>query len=426
MFAGGFTLEAAEAVGAGDGDLDERDVLDLARAAGRKVAGRAGARPLPQLETVRQYAQERLEESGDEREARRRHLAFYVALAQRARPELVGPTQGAWLARFDLERDNLLAAHAWFDRDEADAQLGLVLVQSIRLYWLNRGLLGLGHRVTVEALARPAAKARTSTRGQAAFTAGQLSFFIGRYEQTLEYLGESLSIARETGDTDAVARALTLLGVACLGQEDLATARGYLEEALALARTLGDQVRVASTLNAMAELQRTDGALDKAQALYEESLSIRRKLGDRDAVAIDLLNLTVVAIGRGLGEDARRSLQQAHALAIELGSKKLGQAVLDATAGLCAFLRHNERAARFHGASTALMERMGLQREPAVMAFLRPLTAQVREALGPDAYAAAENEGRTIDHDAALAEAGAWLAGAKDEVRLAGGAASDR
>jgi len=72
------------------------------------------------------------------------------------------------------------------------------------------------------------------------------------------------------------------------------------------------------------------------------------------------------------------------------------------------------------------MERMGLQREPAVTAFLRPLMAQVSGALSPDAYAAAENEGRTLDQDAAIAEAGAWLAGAKDTVRLAGGAASDR
>ena len=410
VFAGGFTLEAAEAVGIGRG-LDEIEVVETLVKLVEKSLVVLERDHYRLLETVRQYAMARLADSADESDSRNRHLAYYVALAEGARPELAGRAQGAWLARFDVELDNFLAAHAWCARPEVDAALGLRWVEAFRLYWLNRGMLELGHRVTVEALDRPAAKARTKMRGMAAFVAGQLSFFTGRHEEALAHLGESLAIAREFGDENAIRRSLTLLGVVCLGREDLAMARQHLEEALELARGLGDSVGLASTLNAVAELRRTEGQLDKAEALYEESLSVRRMLGDRDAIAIDLLNLSVVAIGRGHGERARSTLREAHAIAVELGSRKLGQAVLDAATGLCTFVGEPERAARFAGASLTEMERMGLQREPSVAAFVQPFLAQAQQALGEAAFAAAEAAGRKLDHHAAAAEAGAWLAG---------------
>jgi predicted ATPase/class 3 adenylate cyclase len=409
VFAGGFTLEAAESVAAGDG-VDEADVLDTLIQLVEKSLVVLERDHYRQLETVRQYAQGRLAQAGGESDVRTRHLSYYVALAEKARPELVGPAQGAWLTRFDFERENFLAAHAWCDHAADGADLGLRLVHAIRLYWLNRGLLALGHRVTVDALARPGAQVRTLVRSRAAYIAGQLSFFIGRYDEALAYLGESAAISRELGDKDGIARALTLLGVACLGHDDLATAREHLEEALALSRELGEKVRLAGTLNAVAELRRTEGKLDAAEQLYEESLSIRRELGDRDAIAIDLLNLTVISIGRGLAERARDTLYEAFAIATELDSKKLGQAVLDACAGLCAFERQATRAARFYGASAAQMERMGLQREPAVDAFLTPLIAQARDDAGETEFVVALDGGRALAYEDAMAEARAWLA----------------
>jgi predicted ATPase/class 3 adenylate cyclase len=404
VFAGGFTLEAAEFVASGDSDvlhtliqLVDKSLVLLERDHYR------------QLETVRQYAQAKLAQAGGEADVRSRHLAYYVALAERARPELVGPAQGAWLARFDFERENFLAAHAWCDRAADSGELGLRLVHAIRLYWLNRGLLALGHRMTVEALARPGAQARTLTRGRAAYIAGQLSFFIGHYDEALVYLEESAAIAREHGDKDEIARALTLLGVACIGREDLATARKHLDEALVLAREVGEKVRLAMVLNAIAELYRTEGNLEAAELSYQESLQVRRELGDRDGIAIDLLNLTVIAINRGLAERASNMLREAYAIATELGSKKLGQAALDACAGLCAFQDDPANAARFYGASEAQMERMGLKREPAVQLFLAPLMARAREALGEAAFARVLEEGRALAFDDAMAQTRAWL-----------------
>jgi predicted ATPase len=173
VFAGGWTLEAAEAVGA-DGDVETADVLDLLTNLVEKSLAtlEAEGERYRLLETVREYAQERLDEAGERGQACARHLAFYVDLAEKAMPELLGPTQAAWVGRLDLERENLIAAHAWCDRAKDGAQLGLRLVHSAKRYWLNRGLLGLRHRLTVEALARPGAQERSLARCQALFSAG--------------------------------------------------------------------------------------------------------------------------------------------------------------------------------------------------------------------------------------------------------------
>src|SRR5262249_34326568 len=109
------------------------------------------------LDTVRHYAHERLEETSFGNGIRTRHLDFYVQFAEKARGELVGPHQGGWLDRLDRERENLLVAHAWCDRAANGAELGLRLMYSIRFYMLSRGLLALGERLNLEALARPEA-----------------------------------------------------------------------------------------------------------------------------------------------------------------------------------------------------------------------------------------------------------------------------
>ncbi len=134
-------------------------------------------------------------DSGEEEDARTRHLAFYLRFAEKARPELAGPEQGAWLARLDLERENLLAAHAWCDRANTGAETGVRLVHAVKPYWFNRGLLGLGHRTTVGALARAGAQARGLARCVVLADAGQFCMFMGSYREAVGHLVESLAIA---------------------------------------------------------------------------------------------------------------------------------------------------------------------------------------------------------------------------------------
>ena len=137
---------------------------------------------------------------------------------------------------------------------------------------------------------------------------------------------------------------------------------------------------------------------------------MRRGLEDRDGVAIDLLNLTVTSIARGLAEPAREKLREAHLIANELGSKKLAQAVLDAATGLAASVGQMDLAARWYGASSAQMMEIGMQREPAVESFLSPCVARAREALGDAGFASSQREGSLLSLDQAMAAVGAWLA----------------
>jgi predicted ATPase len=403
VFAGGWTLEAAEAVAAA-GDVNESDVLDLLTRLVEKslvVMEPTGGR-YRLLDTVREYAQQRLEESGEGDAAYHRHLAFYLAFAEKARPELVGAQQGAWLALLDIEHENLLAAHA-----RAGGEAGLRLVYAVSTYWLNRGLLGLGHRVMVEALVR--ARDPSPARCRALFDAGNLCCFMARYEEAQEYLGESLAIARETADRRMVAMVLQPLGLASMGQGKLEAARGYLEEALALARELGDKRELAAALNAAAQLARLQGKLDAAEPLYGDVVALARELEDRESIAIGLLNLAMVSVGRGVVDRARSMLLEVIAIAEETGSKPVGQSVLEVSAGLAASLEEWACAARFYYFAEAQMGETGLHRDPADEAFLAPLMEKTRKALGAAAFAEAQRGGRTLSYEDTLADVREWL-----------------
>ena len=292
-------------------------------------------------------------------EIRTRHLAFFVALAERARPELVGPEQRQWLARLGLEWENLLAAHAWCDRAEQGAESGVRLVYAVKPYWFNRGLLSLGHRLTVEALEREGAQGRNLARCRVLADAGQYCSFMGRYREAQAHLAESLAIAREIEDTRMIARVLQPLGMASLGQGDVAAARGYLQEALALARKLGDKRELAGAINALAQLHRIQGDLEAAEPLYDQVVALARELGDREIIAVGLLNLAMASLGRGANDRARTVLLEALAIAEEIGSRPAGQSVVEVGAGLAA-LRQEWSGPH---ASTASQKRKSRTRE---------------------------------------------------------------
>jgi tetratricopeptide (TPR) repeat protein len=410
VFAGGWTLEAAEAVGAA-GEIDESDVLDLLTHLVEKslVEWEAEGERCRLLETVRQYAQERLDASGEGDEVRTRHLAFYLALAEEAMPEARGPKQGAWLARLDVERENLLSAHAWCGRPQVEAELGLRLVFAVAGYWLPRGLLDLGHRVTLEALTRAGAQERNFARCGGLSAAGFLAFFMGRYAEAQGYLEESLAIARALGHAERMANALRMLGLVSRAQGERTTARCHLEASLALARRLEHKGQLYAVLTALAELHRLEGNLDAAELLYEESLMLARASGDRVYSVDCLSNLAVLSIDRGLGGRAREILLAALAIVEEIGWKNEGQAVLENSAGLAACLGEWKCAARFYGAAEAQREQARAHRDPADEAFLTPLIARAREALDAAVFAAAESAGRALSYEEAMGEVRAWL-----------------
>jgi tetratricopeptide (TPR) repeat protein len=189
----------------------------------------------------------------------------------------------------------------------------------------------------------------------------------------------------------------------------LATARGHAEEALALEQELGDKHQVAAALNALAQIHRLEGDLDGAEPLYEKVLALAREEGEREIIAIGLLNIAMVSIGRRSADRARVMLLDVVAIAEEIGSKPAGQSVLDVSAGLAACLGDWERAARFYGAAEAQTGQTGLHRDPADEAFLAPLMAKARQALGDAAFDALRFTGSSLSYEEAISEARSWL-----------------
>lgn len=414
VFVGGWALQAAERVCAGE-DVGEDEVLDLLDSFVDKslviAEERAGVTRYRMLETVHEYARERLNEARDGDAVPARHLEFYLALAEEAGAALTGPKQGEWLELLDLERENLLAAHAACDRAENGGALGLQLVHALKRYWFSRGLMMLGQRVTVEALARLGAQARDLARCRALFAAGQFALVMGRYAQARPHLEESLAIVHEIGDEWLSASITTTLALATLGQGDRAAARGYFDEALVLSQKSGNQRELGCALNGLAQLERMEGALDAADALYRQSLKLIRELGDRETEALILLNLAIVAIGRRSGVQARQILHDVLAISVEMQSKPTGQCVLDVCAALAALNGEWTRAARFFGIVEAQTEQTGYHRDPADEAFFAPTITEARDRLGAETFNGAAAEGRALSYDEAIEEAGAWLAG---------------
>ena len=363
------------------------------------------------LETVRQYAHELLVKSGEEEDARARHLRLFLALAEKARPELVGPRQAAWLVRLDLERENLLAAHAWCMHAKGGGESALSLINGVKLYWASRGQLGLRYRLTVEALAHADAQQRNLVRCRGLFNAGQACYFMGRYDEAIGFLEESLAIARDRADKANIEAALSLLGLASLGRGDITKARRYIVEALALAREQRNKHEIAAAANGLAQFHRVVGELDAAEPLYEEVLGLAREIEDKELVAIAKLNLAMVAISRGAIDQAHGNLLDAMVIAKETGSRPMGQSAIEVTAGLAASHRKWETAAKLFGAAEAQVMQTGLHRDPADEAFLGPLVARARDAIGAVSFNVAEAGGRALSFEDAMQEAEAFLTG---------------
>jgi predicted ATPase/class 3 adenylate cyclase len=410
VFAGGFTLEAAEAVAA-DARLAASQVLDtLAQLVDKSlVVLDASTARYRMLETVRGYAAERLDAGGEAAALRERHLRHYVAFAEREVPKLWGPGQAQAFAQLDAERENLLAAHAACASTGDGTELGLRLA-SLKFYWIHRGVPGLGYRLAVEALARTRSGDHSELRCRALFDAGQMACYMGRYREGQALLEESLAIARDLGNPTRIAAALQPLAMACLGQGDAAAAQQHLQEALELVRAQGSKHDLAAALNAMAQVHRTRNALDAAVPLYEQVVELARESGDRETVAFGLLNLAMASIGRGTSGRVPAILMEALTIADDNRSKPAAQSVFEVAAGWAAARGDWQRAARLFGVAEAHAEATGLRRDPADEAFLAPLIDRARAALDAQAFAGADAAGRALGRDEAIAEVRAWVA----------------
>jgi predicted ATPase/class 3 adenylate cyclase len=318
IFAGGWTLEAAEQVCSGAG-VEDREALDLLTSLADKslvgVEQREGPSRYRLLETVRQYAREKLSECGGDEEVRERHRDYFLALAEQAEPKLMGVEQAAWLQRLEEEHENLRAGLEW-SLVEAGSGGGLRLCGALHRFWWARAYLSEGREWCARILGKAGAEERTKERAKALQVAGVLAYHQGDYSAARALNEESLSIRRQLGDRRGIAASLNNLGLVAGEQGDYPVARALYEESLAIKRELGDQSGIANSLNNLGNVAYDQADFALARALYEESLVIARGLGDREGISRLLSNLGNVAMHQ-------RDLASAQALHEEsLGIKR--------------------------------------------------------------------------------------------------------
>jgi predicted ATPase/DNA-binding XRE family transcriptional regulator len=319
VFAGGCTLEAAAGVAGGD-----RDGIDLVaslvdqsllRQIEPPAPGAAEAR-FTMLETVREYAWERLEASGEAEAVRQAHAAFCLTLAERAEPELTGPAQAEWLNRLEIEHDNLRAALAW--ALTSDAGIALRFTAALGRFWRMHGHAREGLSWLQQALAL-SADTPTVARGKALEEAGRLAHDRGDPDQTEALHAAALAIWRALADRHGEARALDELGNVAHDRGDFTRAVAFHEQALALTRETGDRRGTGRALNNLGMVALYQSQDERAWQLYEEALAIMREIGDAFGANVVRNNLGIVAVRRG-------DLDQAAALATACldGCQELG------------------------------------------------------------------------------------------------------
>jgi predicted ATPase len=331
VFAGGWTLEAAEAVGAGEG-VEASEVIVLLTALVEKslvvYEAREGEARYHLLETVRQYGRNRLLEAGESETVRTRHRDWFLAFAERAEPELVGPAQAEWRERLETEHDNLRAALDW-SAEGGGAEAGLRLGGALLLFWQARCHFSEGRQCMARMLALPGSAARTEARAKALYTAGRLATWQDDMEAARSLLQESLGIRRELGDARNVFQSLLGLGAQAHFQSDLQEAYSLFEEAREIAEKSGDKQDREWALRHLGAVLRKRGDLQAARSRIQESLVLLKEIGDRWGTAYALCVLGLVACDEGDMETARPLLRESLTVSGEVGDQRVtAQALL--------------------------------------------------------------------------------------------------
>jgi non-specific serine/threonine protein kinase len=409
VFAGGWTLDAATAV-AGHGCTELDSLQRLERLVDMSLVAVDPLAPVgprySMLETVRQFAQERLDQSGGTDAVRERHLAYFLALAKRAHLQLFTRSANPWYQRLDCELSNLLAAHAWCTRAPEGRDPGLELAINLRLYWINRGHFALGERVYDEALARDETDPRSIHRGRALFALGQHRNFCGQFAQAIAPLRESLSITREAGDHESAANCLDKLAFAYAFLGDGARALAYSEEELEMSRRTGQEI--SSALNTRGAIFRMLGDYGAAADALEEALRHCNR-ENVDHIHTILSEIARTALARGALDKAQETLAESICLLADLDSRYRSALALDATSLLASARGDWQRAARLQCVCEGTLSKMGDFRNPYDDPALAELRRRPRAMLDAEAFAAAYETGRGYSLEQALAESLAWL-----------------
>jgi predicted ATPase/DNA-binding CsgD family transcriptional regulator len=442
VFDGGCTLAAIEAVGGpGDGGPEVLDVVTslVDKNLLRRVEQEDGGVRLAMLETIREYALERLQESHEGEAVRRAHAGYYLAVAEEAEPELTTAEQMRWLDLLETEHNNLRAALRWSLQIE-DVETTLRLAGALWRFWYVRGHLSEGMRWVNRALeldgGDPLLRARVLGGG------GELSHSQGELDRAQELREAGLALATQLGGEGRIADALNGLAFVIRRRGEFARARAMHEEAIDLYRQLGDRWGVARSMDLLGRAAAFQGDYEAAIPLLEEGQNMWREVGDREGIAESTALIGMVALGKGDYATARSLLREARMIMDELGDPRgvakmtvaladvylndgdpvaaqelyeealtLFQDVedkwwiswcLEGVAEVAVFRAQPSRATRLFGAAASLREAIGAPRPPAFRGYCERDLATARRQLDETSFAKARTEGRAMSLQTAM------------------------
>jgi predicted ATPase/DNA-binding XRE family transcriptional regulator len=445
VFIGGWTLEAAEAIcDAGN----EAEVLQhMSALVDKSLVQRQGSiRYEPRftmLETVREYALERLEESGDLQRSRRRHASYFLKLAEEEERASQGPLQGAWLDRLEAEHDNLRAALAWSLTSQGDTEMSLQLTGALSHFWYVREHHSESRMWLQSALER--SSDATAARAKVLLGAGRLAWFQGELARANTLLEESLSLYQDLGDDAGAAFALLVLGRTAVSRGDRGRGERLVEESLALFRQQENMWGIARALIILGDRALFEEDVDRATDKFQKSLAISQDLEDAEGIALSLLYLGRAAHMRGdharsntlleeslvvfkalgdsrgvaevlleLGRVAHAQGNETHALALcreslvlsrKLDNKSHIALCLTTLAGVIQSAGQATRAARLFGAAEMLLQSLDAVLDPGGSLEYDSDLAAARTQLGDPAFEEARAEGRAMTFEQAVAHA---------------------
>jgi tetratricopeptide (TPR) repeat protein len=399
VFIGGCTLEAVEDVCQADSNKNV-SVLDGLEALVDKSLLRQeevdhGAR-FVMLETIHEFASEKLLESGDAEQIRRRHANFFLKQAEAARPFLEKADQAIWLELLERELANLRAALSWTKEDE-QIKLDAQLAEALCIFWFMRGHLVEGRIRLTELMSLPGVLSDKPLHASLLNQAGFLARYQGDYEGAYSLISESLAICREQGDRQVTADVMANLGYVVLHQANYEQARALYAETLAIYRELNNGQGIADSLSHLALLAFYQGDDETALRYDEESLMIWRKLEDKQGVAWALHRLGNVLFHQGDHRAAANLYRESLSIANGLSFKWGVAFALEGLACIAVAQGKTERGLCLAGAATALRQKISIPLPPAGVAIFENSLAPAWQALSTESASAAWAKGQTME-----------------------------
>jgi predicted ATPase/transcriptional regulator with XRE-family HTH domain len=413
VFAGGCTLEAAEAVCAGEQGIDRFPPIDSPQLLPASILDcltslvdkslvwqdTQGNEPrYRMLETIREYGLERLTASGEAEIVRRRHAAWCLMLAEQSHGAIPGPDQRQWLLRTEVEHDNFRSALAWL-LEQAVAEEAQRLSATLYRFWYVRGHLSEGRSWAEQALsASPSTSA--AVRAEAVLATGWLAWAQGDYAQAIARVQECLLTFRALERTSGVAEGLYLLGMVAKDRNEYDEATALLTEALGQFQALGDTQWVGFTLNALGVVSYEQGDTEPAAALFTEALVQFRVVGETNGTAYALTNLGKIALAAGDFNQAAAYYRESLTLRQEHGEEMSVAGCLRGLAIVAVHCKQFAVAAGLFGAAEALREQIGLA-APRHHRQYEHAVQNCRVALGEELFLVLWGEGREMPWEAA-------------------------